>query len=128
MRRLLLTLGRLVLVVAIFTSGGGHWAILQSIAWGRMLVNNTRDSSFLGAVEKTFDGRHPCEICKGIAAAKEKEQKQQQTILISKAPLLCPESGIDQCVMKESPVRTCAGDELLARSLEPAIPPPRPIV
>lgn len=43
---------------------GMHWALLQSAAWVGMLVTYSRDASIAEAVAKTFDGKHPCRLCK----------------------------------------------------------------
>lgn len=51
---------------------GGHWGMLQMVGWTGMLIDYSRDATFAEAWEKTFDGSHPCSICKtvdrGIAA------------------------------------------------------------
>lgn len=51
---------------------GGHWGMLQVVAWTGMLIDYSRDATFAEAWGKTFDGEHPCSICKtvdrGIAA------------------------------------------------------------
>lgn len=59
---------------------GLHWALLQTVAWTGMIVSYSRDASFTEAVSKTFDGQHPCKMCKVIkkARAEEKQQEQQQ--------------------------------------------------
>jgi hypothetical protein len=40
-----------------------------------MLHNFSREGSFADAVLKTFDGRHPCQLCTTIVREKQKEQK-----------------------------------------------------
>lgn len=63
--------GMLLAALAMFSIAGGHWAVLQTVAWGQMLTEYTRQSgSVLTAVEETFDGEHPCALCKEIAVAK----------------------------------------------------------
>ena len=54
-----------------------------------MIVSYSRDASFAEAVSKTFDGKHPCSLCKVIqqGRAEEKKQDQQQTKPISKMDL-----------------------------------------
>lgn len=51
---------------------GGHWGMLQVVAWTGMLIDYSRDNTFADAVEMTFGGEYRCEICKqvdeGIAA------------------------------------------------------------
>jgi hypothetical protein len=51
---------------------GGHWGMLQVVAWSSMLISYSQDATFAEAWDKTFSGEHPCAICKtvdrGIAA------------------------------------------------------------
>lgn len=62
----------LLLVLAI----GGHWAVLQSFAWARMIVAYSRDRPMTEAIRMTFDGNHPCPLCKQIAKARQEERRQ----------------------------------------------------
>jgi hypothetical protein len=55
---------------------GGHLALLQTIAWGNMLVDFSSRSSISEAVEKTFDGEHPCHLCKVVRKSKSEEEKK----------------------------------------------------
>src|SRR5436309_11683888 len=55
---------------------GGHWAILQSLAWAGMAINYSQESSFKQALAKTFDGQHPCKICKVVREGKKSERQQ----------------------------------------------------
>jgi hypothetical protein len=52
----------LVLVLLV----GGHWGALQVVAWSGMLIHYSRDASFAEAWDKTFDGDHPCALCKTV--------------------------------------------------------------
>jgi len=54
---------------------GAHWALLQTVAWTAMLADNLCTHSVKEAVTETFDGKHPCCLCKAIAAAKKSEKK-----------------------------------------------------
>lgn len=56
---------------------GAHWGALQAVAWTTMLADNLRNGSFADAVSKTFDGRHPCPLCKQIAAERKADQKKE---------------------------------------------------
>lgn len=40
-----------------------------------MLADNLQTASVSEAVSKTFDGDHPCKLCKGIAEGKKSERK-----------------------------------------------------
>ena len=61
---------------ALVVIGGGHWAALQTVAWAQMIVDYTRDSGSLRqGVAQTFDGEHPCELCRQISAGIQKEKR-----------------------------------------------------
>lgn len=72
------------MVAALFLSTGGHLAVLQGVAWANMLRDNARTGSLSTAVEKTFDGKHPCPMCKKIAKARTAEQKAPATVKVEK--------------------------------------------
>jgi hypothetical protein len=63
-------------VGAIILGMGAHWAILQSVAWTGMVISYSQSSSFKEALEKTFDGKHQCRLCKLVKAGQRAEQKQ----------------------------------------------------
>ncbi len=71
-------LGLVFAALALFSIAGGQWAVLQTVAWAGMLHDYTqRSGSFTAAVEQTFDGEHPCELCREIAFAKAKERQER---------------------------------------------------
>ncbi len=59
---------------------GLHWALLQTIAWTGMVINYSRDSSLREALSKTFDGKHPCPLCKAIKKGRAEEQKRERQV------------------------------------------------
>lgn len=65
----MIRLARLTLLIALMLSIGGHWALIQSAAWAGMIVKYSRDASLSVAIAKTFDGRHPCALCKLVDGA-----------------------------------------------------------
>ena len=69
--------GKLLVVVALVLTTGFHWTALQTLAWATMLASNLHTHSVSEAVSATFDGRHPCCMCKAIAAAKKSEKKSE---------------------------------------------------
>ena len=69
----LLRFGQVLMLLVLFAASGGHWMALQSVAWTRMLVSYSRGGQIVAAVTKTFDGRHPCSLCKEIQRAKSTE-------------------------------------------------------
>jgi hypothetical protein len=73
----LLKLGKVLVVFALVATLGAHWALLQTVAWTSMLADNLQSGSFQTAMARTFDGQHPCNLCRAIAAGKNSEQKNQ---------------------------------------------------
>ena len=70
-------LGHALLIAALLVATGGHWAVLQTVAWTNMLASNLRTDPLETAVSKTFDGKHPCKLCKAISAGKKSEKKSE---------------------------------------------------
>jgi hypothetical protein len=77
-------LGCVVMMAALFLSAGGHLALLQGVAWVTMLHDFSRTGSVTAAVEKTFDGKHLCPLCKKIAAQRSHEEKAPVTVKVEK--------------------------------------------
>ena len=58
--------------------GGGHWAALQTVAWVRMSIDYTvATGSVRQGLAQTFDGEHPCELCRQIKVGVEKERREE---------------------------------------------------
>ena len=83
--KFIVSLGPCCIAVALFIVAGGHWGVMQTLAWSGMLWNYTQaDDSLLSGVKKTFDGEHPCTMCESIKTAKEKEQSKPVTLVSAK--------------------------------------------
>ena len=67
-------LTKAVMVLALAGSIGLHWELFQSVAWLRMVLNYSQDATLSEALAKTFDGKHPCSLCKEIAKGKQSEK------------------------------------------------------
>lgn len=117
--------GKLLVVFALVLLTGGHWAALQSVAWATMLANNLRSQSFSQAVCTTFDGRHPCCLCKAIAAAKKSQKKSEAVAAdlkmefppVAAEVVLFPPAEFDVL-----PLKDCFAESLASK---PPVPPPR---
>lgn len=72
-------LGCAMMALALFLIAGGHWAMLQGVAWATMVHDFSRNGSLTQAVGKTFDGKHPCAMCKKIAKSKISETSGEKT-------------------------------------------------
>jgi hypothetical protein len=69
---------RFATVLVLVFSLGLHWAVLRTVAWTGMLLTYSRDGSWKEAVAKTFDGKHPCAVCKVIDKGRGQDQNQKQ--------------------------------------------------
>jgi hypothetical protein len=61
--------------VAWLLATGSHWEMVQTFAWGRMILNEAKSMSLSAAVQETLSGEKPCAVCVLVAAAK--QQKAQ---------------------------------------------------
>jgi hypothetical protein len=67
-------------LLALLALLGGHWLALQTVAWSVMVVQYSRQAPLVEAVIRTFDGRHPCQLCLSIKDGRQKEHAQSQGI------------------------------------------------
>jgi hypothetical protein len=77
-------LPRFAIATALACTIGLHWGLLQSVAWVGMVVSYSHDGGIGMGLEKTFDGKHPCALCKAIAVAKKAEKKPESAPLAKK--------------------------------------------
>jgi hypothetical protein len=77
MNRFMRTIGCGLCCVAVVATLGGHWLALQSIAWGRMIAEFSRQDSVGTAITKTFSGEYPCSLCLKIRHELHQEQERQ---------------------------------------------------
>jgi hypothetical protein len=70
-------LTRITIAAALACSIGLHWGFLQSAAWVGMVIHYSQDAPLKEALVKTFDGKHPCALCKEIAKGKTSEKKSE---------------------------------------------------
>ena len=73
-----------MLFLAMFSIAGGHWAVLQTVAWTGMVIEYSKDSPLAAALVKTFSGKAPCKMCHTIEAGKEKESRLPATVKADK--------------------------------------------
>ncbi len=76
-------------VLMLVLTMGLHWAVLQTVAWTGMIVSYSRDGSLTEAVSKTFDGKHPCCMCKAVESGRKAEQEQSQDKFTPDAKIKC---------------------------------------
>ena len=123
--RVLNRLAKLVCLLAALQVCGGHWVTLQSVAWVGMLVSYSRGEALAVAVEKTFDGEHPCGLCAVVKNGREQEQKQQVVKVMMKVDaVLAPTARLSAPLASEWK-HLVSVPLVLARSLAPPTPPPQ---
>lgn len=116
---------RLLVILALLASVGGHWALLQSVAWTRMIIERTHTDSFAAAVQTTLDGEHPCDMCQRITEGKQSEQQEEKVQVKVKLDMLCELRLI--AIMPPSPPLNFPSSptEGMPRAECPPVPPPR---
>ena len=74
----------MLIALALASSIGLHWTFLQAVAWAGMIVSYSQEAPLGEAVVKTFDGQHPCTLCKQIAKGKRSEKKSDYKFELKK--------------------------------------------
>ena len=121
----MLRLGRWILVLALSFSIGLQWAVVQGAAWVGMIVSYSKEATISQTLSRTFDGRHPCKLCKAAQRGESTQKKQDADNPPVKFVLALPEHD-DFFFEPPAPseVKFIAGVDgrLVAR---PAVPPPK---
>jgi hypothetical protein len=104
---------------------GGHWPLLQSIAWVNMIVSYSQRDGFATAVQKTFNGKNPCRICHFVREAKEAEQKQPIVVAVAKVEFFLIEQEMFFLAAPAPSVTEFNAPAFLSRAGVPLLPPPK---
>jgi hypothetical protein len=116
--------GKFLIIAMLVLATGGHWFLLQSLAWVGMAVAYSQSDSIGVAIKKTFDGDHPCQLCRLVERGKKAEQQPQKAaqlkfdalLVTGMAPVLTP---------KPFPPIDFDFRSALSRAEPPGLPPPR---
>jgi len=102
-----------------------HWVFLQSLAWSSMLAGNLHRDSLAQALTHTFDGKHPCRLCRAIADGKKSEKKSLWTTCIK--TLEFPPATEDFALIAPASFALPFDARFFARTISetPPTPPPR---
>jgi len=114
-----------MIIAALFIASGGHWAVLQMVAWGRMMVEYSQRSEIAVAVAKTFDGRHPCSMCVAIQKSRQSEKKQEMQITAKKMEIFCQAAQLFVFAEADCGPRGMEDSVASPRFEQPSAPPPR---
>jgi hypothetical protein len=112
-------------VIAVFQLIGGHWAVLQATAWVGMLVKYSQSEGMEAGISKTFDGKHPCDLCLSIAKNKQTEKKQSSRIDVAKIDLVASAQRWVLQPPRDSWCLRSTSVSLLGCDSSPPVPPPR---
>jgi hypothetical protein len=113
------------MALALACSIGLHWAFLQSFAWTTMLVDNLATTSFSAALQRTFDGKHPCALCKAVAEGKKSEKKADTLLRLKKFEGMRASVALALSPPASFPPIAAPNASLEAFSHAPPTPPPR---
>ena len=120
-------LGHVLLIVALLGATGGHWAVLQTIAWTDMLTKNLQTESVGAALTKTFDGQHPCKMCNQISAGKKAEKNAELPLQVKKLEFVSERPAFVFIAPQEFRLSPILLSELDGLNHQPSVPPPRPL-
>lgn len=118
--------GNLFLILALLTATNSQWFVLQSVAWASMIVRYSEKAPLKVAMMQTFDGKHPCCLCKAIAAAQKSEKKKEFPLQVRKLEFLPAPENFKLAGPAHFQLLPAAGNssaESLAQ--RPLLPPPR---
>ncbi len=123
-------LGQTLCLAAVFQLFGGHWAILQTAAWVGMIVEYSASDGLQAGLAKTFDGEHPCDLCKSIANHKGAEKKHAAQLEFGKINVVSQaQAQVSVLHPPEQFWRWCPSKQSICSvSRTPPVPPPRGLV
>lgn len=90
-----------------------------------MLANNLQTCSLRMAMMRTFDGEHPCCLCKAIAAARKSEQKNQFSVEKQKLEFTPMEDALALIAPSRADLLPLVDSFAESLFQKPPTPPPR---
>ena len=124
---------RLVLLLVAALSLGLHYAVVQVVGWVNMTVEYSQTAPLSEALVMTFDGKHPCELCKlvekELGHAEQDEKRAPETkVELKLPPVICWVDGIQLLHLSHAPMPVAKRDERARfRRERPPLPPPRTV-
>jgi hypothetical protein len=103
---------------------GLHWTVLQTVAWTRMLLEYSQSAPLGVALAMTFDGKHPCTICRAVEEGRRQERNQDPTTASDSLRLECDLPAA--AVTTTAPEPICHGTPFLSGSWTRSDAPPKP--
>ena len=119
---------RWLIVSLLIVAVGAHWTVLQSAAWIGMLASNLGTTSIREAWSKTFDGKHPCKLCRVVHGGKSAEKKQDNQNPQTKLDLLLIGRPSITFRWQREPFQLEPSAQVVTRSDTPPRPPPKSLL
>lgn len=116
------------MIFAVLAATDTHWLVLQSVAWTSMLFSNLRTDTVEQAVAQTFDGKHPCCLCKAIHKGKQSEKKSDARLESKMADYSYTNFEFAFCPPSEFYETGAAVDEIASLTRAPSVPPPKSLL
>ena len=113
------------MVAMLVFATGGHWLMLQSVAWVKMTVDFSRSEALSSALKKTFDGQHPCQLCKLVNEGKKSERERELQKLDVKFDFFCASEVLLVNSPPPYPQIISPFSAFNSRADSPPSPPPR---
>lgn len=110
----------LIALLCCLQLAGGPLGLLQCYAWGTMLLDYSKQSGWSRAVEDTFGGEKPCDLCRKIESARENSPAPGNPAV----PLHAEQAG--KILRELLPVAFASLRDPVARLIEPS-PPISPV-
>jgi hypothetical protein len=134
MARLIKLAGFVACLIAVLVMSGGHWALLQSIAWGRMIAGFSQQDSLGTAISKTLSGKHPCPLCLKIRSGVQQEKQREKEMPWEQTQKMPEPIWELRCLTLPAPPTVARHDQAFVPFLHsdfidsPPAPPPRFLV
>ena len=90
--RLFRLCGHGLALLAFFMLCDGPLASVQVAAWCGMVVDYSRGTTLAHGLEETFDGAHPCALCRRVAETKKAGSPEVRTELVKEMKCVPPDS------------------------------------
>ncbi len=117
--------GNFFLIITLLAATDAQWLVLQSVAWAGMIMSYSEKSPLKGALAETFDGKHPCPLCRAIAAGKKSERKNEFTLQLNKLEFPPAPENFVLIAPSSFPLLPLTNTFAESTTQQPPTPPPR---
>ncbi len=109
--------------------GLGPLGLLQAVAWTGMAFDYSARYGLAEGLGRTFDGQHPCPMCKEITQARQKEKDSKAAVTLTPVKLICiaapSATRASKAPLREDRTYFVVRESFSTRADRPPSPPPR---